>query len=145
MAKLQTRTWLSRALSSSFSSALARRANCMRQPSPCNFAKCSPILIFLTHTLSFVSNKPFLIWLLATPPHLKYAATLPCNLSLGACFPDIKLNVSRGTVATYARCGGIFNIHLTANFLRDLPMSTATVVQGPAVYCRINPNFPVQP
>jgi len=33
----------------------------------CNFAKCSPILIFFTRTLS---RKPFLIWLLTTPPHL---------------------------------------------------------------------------
>jgi len=30
-----------------------------------------------------------------------------------ACFADI--NVSQGSVATYARCGGIFDIHLTAN------------------------------
>jgi len=32
-------------------------------------------------------------------PHLKYVATLPCNLSLRACFADI--NVSQGSVATY--------------------------------------------
>jgi len=32
-----------------------------------------------------LSNKPFLIWLLTTPLHLKYAARLPCNLSLIAC------------------------------------------------------------
>jgi len=51
-----------------------------------------------THRLS---NKPFLIWLLLTiPTRLKYAATLPCNLSLMDCFADI--NVSRGSVATYA-------------------------------------------
>jgi len=25
-------------------------------------------------------------WLLTTPPHLKYVATLPCNVSLIACF-----------------------------------------------------------
>jgi len=62
----------------------------------------------ITHKLC---NKPFLIWLLTTPPHLKYAATLPCNLSLTVCFADI--NVSQGSVATYARCGKIFNIHLT--------------------------------
>jgi len=31
-------------------------------------------------------QKPFLIWLLTTPPHLKYVATLPCNLLLIACF-----------------------------------------------------------
>jgi len=29
-----------------------------------------------------LSNKPFLIRLLTTPPYLKYVATLPCNLSL---------------------------------------------------------------
>jgi len=29
-----------------------------------------------------------------------------------ACFADI--NVSLGSVATYARCGGIFDIHLAA-------------------------------
>jgi len=34
------------------------------------------------------------------------------------CFGDI--NVSKGTVATYARCDGIFNIHLTTNLPRNL-------------------------
>jgi len=33
-----------------------------------------------------LSNKPVLMWLLTTPPHLKYVATLFCNLSLIACF-----------------------------------------------------------
>jgi len=56
---------------------------------------------------------PFLIWILTTPPHLRYVATLPCNLSLMACFADI--NVSLGSVATCARCGGIFDIRVTAN------------------------------
>ena len=65
-----------------------------------------------------LSNKPFLIWLLTTPPHLKYVATLPCNLSLMACFADI--NVSQGSVATYAKCDRIFDIHLTANLPRNL-------------------------
>ena len=37
-----------------------------------------------------------------------------------ACFADI--NVSQGSVATYARCGGIFDNHLTANLPRNLPM-----------------------
>ena len=37
-----------------------------------------------------------------------------------ACFADV--NVSRGSVATYARCGGIFNMHLTANLPRNLPV-----------------------
>ena len=68
----------------------------------CNFAKYSPILFFFTDRLN---NKPFLIWFLTTSPHLKYVATLPCNLSLMACFADI--NVSQGSVATYARCDGI--------------------------------------
>jgi len=72
-----------------------------------------------THRLS---NKHFLIWLLTTLPHLKYVATLPCNLSfvLMACFADI--NVSQGSVATYATRGGIFDIHLTANLPRNLPV-----------------------
>jgi len=34
------------------------------------------------------------------------------------CFADI--NVSLGSVATYARCGGIFNMHLTAKLPRNL-------------------------
>jgi len=85
----------------------------------CNFAKYSPILFIFTHTLS---NKPFLIWLLTTPPHLKHVATLPCNLSLMACFADI--NVSQSSAATHAKCGGMFNISLTANLLRNLPVNT---------------------
>jgi len=60
------------------------------------------------------------MWLLTTPPDLKYVATLPCNLSLMACFADI--NVSQGSVATYARCGGMVDINLTANLLRNLPV-----------------------
>ena len=36
------------------------------------------------------------------------------------CFADI--NVSQGSVATYARCSGMFNIHLTANLLGNLPV-----------------------
>jgi len=45
---------------------------------------------------------------------------LPCNPSLMACFADI--NVSQGSVATYARCDGIFNIHLNINLSRNLPV-----------------------
>jgi len=37
-----------------------------------------------------------------------------------ACFADI--NVSQDSLAIYARCGGIFNIELTANLLRNLPV-----------------------
>ena len=45
----------------------------------CNFAKYSPILFFFTRTLS---NKPFLIWLLTTPPHptTQQPVTLRANL-----------------------------------------------------------------
>jgi len=73
----------------------------------------------ITHTLN---NKLFLIWLLTTPLYLKYVATPPCNLSLSVCFTYI--NVSQGSVATYARCGGIFHMHLTATLLRGLPMKS---------------------
>jgi len=34
---------------------------------------------------SRVSNKAVLIWLLTTPPYLKYVAILHCNLLLMAC------------------------------------------------------------
>ena len=37
-----------------------------------------------------------------------------------ACFADI--NVSQGSVATYARCGGIFIIHLTTNLPKNFPV-----------------------
>ena len=78
----------------------------------CNFAKYSLIKKFTCR----LSNKPFLFWLLRTPPYLKYAATLPCNFSSMACFADI--NVSQGSVITYVRCGGI----LTANLPENLPV-----------------------
>jgi len=37
-----------------------------------------------------------------------------------ACFADI--NVSQGSVATYTRCDGIFNIYLSTNLPRSLPV-----------------------
>jgi len=37
-----------------------------------------------------------------------------------ACFADI--NVSQGSVETYARFSGIFNIHLSVNLQRNLPV-----------------------
>ena len=37
-----------------------------------------------------------------------------------ACFADI--NASQGSVATYARCSGIFNIHLPTNLPRNFPV-----------------------
>ena len=35
-----------------------------------------------------LGNKPFLIWLSKTPPHLQHVATLHCDLSLMACFAE---------------------------------------------------------
>jgi len=70
-----------------------------------------------THGLS---SKPVLILLLTTPPRFKCVPTLLYNLSLMACFAGI--NVSQGSVATYARYGGIIDIHLTANLQRNLPV-----------------------
>jgi len=39
-----------------------------------------------------------------------------------ACFADI--NVLQGSVATHARSGGIFDIHLTANLPKILSVKT---------------------
>jgi len=68
LAKIPARTWLSRALSSFFSSVMAKRTQCTRQPPSC-----------LKKFTDRLSNKPLLIWLLTAPPHLKYVATLSCN------------------------------------------------------------------
>jgi len=38
-----------------------------------------------------------------------------------ACFADN--NVSQGSVATNARCGGIFSMHLSENLPRNLPVN----------------------
>jgi len=59
-------------------------------------------------------------WLLPSPPHLKYVATLPCNLLLIACFLALGPNVSQAGVATYmyTRCGGMYrNNQFIANLL----------------------------
>ena len=47
-------------------------------------------------------------WLLTTPSPL-------------ASFADI--NISQGNVATHARCGGSFGIHLTTNLPRNFPVN----------------------
>jgi len=65
-----------------------------------------------------LSSKPFLIWLLTTPPHLKYVAILPCNLL----FSDI--NVSKVVWQRNERNGGIFNNQFTAN----IPMNLAVKI-----------------
>ena len=89
-----------------------------------------------THILS---NRLFLIWLLTTTPNLKYLATLPCNLSLMACFADI--NVSHGSVATYARCGGMFSIHLTAILLWNLAVKKFGKIWQNYGYVSVAPFF----
>ena len=106
LAKLQARPWLSRALCAPGHHTAKRRRKCTRQSRSCQ--------IFTNLKKSHrLSNKPFLIWLLTTPPHLEHVAKLPCNLSLMACF--VEINVSQGSAATYARFGRIFDKHLTAN------------------------------
>ena len=73
LAKLQARAWLSYALCSPGQHTAKDEESARdNHVSACNFAKYSPILFFFTLRLS---SKPFLIWLLTTPPHLKYVAT----------------------------------------------------------------------
>jgi len=112
--------WLFRALCALGQHTSKRRRKCTKQSRSCLYL-ChifTDFKLIFTHRLS---NKPFLIWLLTTPPYLNcVVSTLPCNLSLMACFADT--NVSQGSVATHARCGETFNIHLTANLLRNLPV-----------------------
>ena len=56
------------------------------------------------------------------PPHLAYVATLPCETLVSA---NQAINDKlQGSVATHAKCGGMFNISLTANLLRNLPVKT---------------------
>ena len=57
---------------------------------------------------------------------LQYLYLAICRTTLMACFADV--NVSQGSVATYARCGGIVGTHLTAN-LPTIP-PTATIQRG---------------
>jgi len=64
-----------------------------------------------------LSNKPFLICLLTTPPHLKYVATLPCNLSLMACFANLNVVCSDMCKVRW----DFFHIRLTANLPWNLP------------------------
>ena len=65
----------------------------------CNFAKYSPIFSFFHHIQQYKHN-----------------------FSLMSCFADI--NVLLGSVATHARCGGIFDNRLTANLPANLPVKT---------------------
>jgi len=83
----------------------------------CNFAEYSPIVdFFLTGRLN---NKPFLIWLLTIPPHLKYVTTVPCNLFLIACFLTLMFHK---VVWQHTKGLLIFNNHFAANLLGNQPM-----------------------
>jgi len=81
--------------------------------------------------------------LLTTPPHVKYVATLPCNLSSMAGFADI--NVSQDSVITYARRGGIFNMHLTANLLKNLPFNFNRLRFDRIMVISMSPRFLAHP
>jgi len=70
------------------------------------------------NTFRLASIKPYIkpVGILFT--YFTYVTTLPCNLSLMTCFADV--DVSQGSVATYARCdGSLKNIHLTTNLPRN--------------------------
>jgi len=50
----------------------------------------------------------------------QFVATLPCNFIVNRLFSDT--NVSQGSAATYARYVVIYNDHLTAKLLQNLPV-----------------------
>ena len=57
-------------------------------------------------------------WILKIPPHLAYAARLPCETLMSA-----KLAINdklQGSVATYLRCGGIVNKQIRKGLLLSL-------------------------
>ena len=68
-----------------FSNVANRRTKCLRQP----LSWTSRNIHQFQKKNNFaerLSNKPFLSWLITTPPHFKYVATVRCNLSSIACF-----------------------------------------------------------
>jgi len=67
-----------------------------------------------------LSNKPFLIRIFTTPQNLTYVATLPCNLSLIACFLTLMFSQATCSVAIDIRSGWMFNNQFTANLQRNL-------------------------
>jgi len=93
----------------------------MRQPRSCLYLR----QIFTDFVYVFTDrlcNKPILIWLLTTPPHLKYVATRSCKLSLISCLLTLMFYKVLWQL-TYARNGGIFNYHFCANVPRNLPVN----------------------
>ena len=87
-----------------------------------NCAECS-LIIKLIHWRT--QQKTFLNFVIDNPPHLKYATTVPCNLSLitalvGDCRSFSVIIVLQGSVATHKRCSGIFSKYFAATLLDNL-------------------------
>jgi len=59
--------------------------------------------------------------LLKIPPHLVYAATLPCETLMSE-NERLSINYKTVYVATYLNRGGVFNNDFTANLPRNLPV-----------------------
>jgi len=84
---------------------------------------CFPQLCQIFTDLNNISGRlNDIMWLLTIPPHLTYAATVPCNVSLTtALVGDFRSfsdpNVSQGSVATHVKCGAIFSKYSAANLL----------------------------
>ena len=93
---------------------LAKRTNARENHIlACNFARYSPIFKkFFTRRLS---NKPFLIWLLTTPPHLKYVVTLPGETLMSA--KQAINDKLQGSIAVYLRRGGVVNNQIKKGLL----------------------------
>ena len=95
----------------------------MAGPGNRHFANCSGILSF-----PMVRRKKSCGWPYTIRPIFLHQilclfvarTSCSCNLSFMACYANI--NVSQSSVATYARCGGIANMHLNANLLRNIPV-----------------------
>jgi len=61
------------------------------------------------------------------PQHLKYLATVVCDLPLvtipvSNCRLFSDINISQSSVATRLRCGGLFSYNFTANLSLSLTM-----------------------
>ena len=57
-------------------------------------------------------------WILEIPPHIAYVATLHCETLLSAM--QAINDTLQGSVATYLRCGGVFNNQIKKGILLSL-------------------------
>jgi len=60
-------------------------------------------------------------WILKIPPHLAYVATLPCETLMSA--KQAINDKLQGTVATYLRCGELFNNKIKKSLLMSVRMN----------------------